>query len=216
MGSSPYNHVEEEVTFGATIDTPSKTQNHLAPNVFDTPPKSLSPVMTQEAPSAAEAPLTPFYAAPSAQTSLKSLPIGNACDNDLESARKEGYFITSNPIASDLNLPSSDMLPVSAVPTGSRMSFDGRTKECTMWPTKQTLRNQDKAERAKRRAKRACGCNSMNAWWGSMTKKQRLWFKILVAAFLVAIACGLGIGISKAVGAGVFAGKGQSKPIANA
>lgn len=49
-----------------------------------------------------------------------------------------------------------------------------------------------------------------------MSKKQRLMFQVLIAAFIVAVACGLGIGISKAVGAGVFAGKGQSKPIADA
>ena len=216
MGSSSYNHLEDEVTFGATVDTPTKTQqNHLAPNVFDTP-KSLSPVVTVDSPSTPEAErLTPFYAAPSAEISRQTLP-PTALDTDLEAARKEGYFITSNPIASDLNLPSG-MTTVSNVPTsGSRLSFDGRTKECTMWPTKQTLRNQDKAERAKRRAARACGCNSINAWWSSISKKQRLWFKILIAAFLVAIACGLGIGISKAVGAGVFAGKGQTKPIADA
>jgi hypothetical protein len=202
MGSSKYNHLEDEVTFGATVDTPTKTQNHLAPNVFDTP-KSLSPVVTVDSPSTPEVEqLTPFYAAPSAEISRQTLP--TAHDNDLEAARKEGYFITSNPIASDLNLPC-EMATVSAVPTGSRLSFDGRTKECTMWPTKQTLRNQDRAERAKRRAARACGCNSINAWWSSISKKQRLWFKILVAAFLVAIACGLGIGISK----------GQTKPIAD-
>lgn len=212
MGSASYNHLEDEVTFGASIDTPSKTQNHLAPNVFDTP-KSLSPVITQESRLVPDAPLTPFYVTPSAQTSLKSLPAGR--DNDLESARKEGYLISTNQLDSQLNLPTG-MEPVSAVPTGSRLSFDGRTKECTMWPTKQTLRNQEKADRAKRRAARACGCNSIHAWWSSISKRQRLWFKILVAAFIVAVACGLGIGISKAVGAGVFAGKGQSKPIANA
>ncbi|KAG9513187.1 hypothetical protein KCV07_g8942, partial [Aureobasidium melanogenum] len=213
MGASKYNHLEDEVTFGATVDTPTKTQNHLAPNVFDTP-KSLSPVITVDSPpTPSEERLTPFYAAPSAEVSRQTLPVGH--DDDLEAARKEGYFITSNPVGSDLNL-SSGMLPVSAVPTGSRSSFDDRTKECTMWPTKQTLRNQDKAERAKRRATRACGCSSINAWWSSMSKKQRLWFKILIAAVVVALACGLGIGISKAVGAGVFAGKGQTKPIANA
>ncbi|KAI5237133.1 hypothetical protein E4T42_09241 [Aureobasidium subglaciale] len=212
MGSSNYNHLEDEVTFGATVDTPTKTQNHLAPNVFDTP-KSLSPVVTVDAPS--DEPLTPFYAAPSADISRQTLPAGRVSETDLESARKEGYFITSNPLGSDLNLPS-EMAPVSAVPTGSRLSFDGRTKECTMWPTKQTLRNQDRAERAKRRAARACGCSSIHAWWVGTDKRQRLWFKFIVAAFIVAIACGLGIGISKAVGAGVFAGKGQTKPIANA
>ncbi|KAI5269813.1 hypothetical protein E4T47_06789 [Aureobasidium subglaciale] len=212
MGSSNYNHLEDEVTFGATVDTPTKTQNHLAPNVFDTP-KSLSPVVTVDAPSAE--PLTPFYAAPSAEISRQTLPAGRVSETDLESARKEGYFITSNPIGSDLNLPS-EMAPVSAVPTGSRLSFDGRTKECTMWPTKQTLRNQERVERAKRRAARACGCSSIHAWWVGTDKRQRLWFKFIVAAFIVAIACGLGIGISKAVGAGVFAGKGQTKPIADA
>lgn len=215
MGPSNYDHLDDEVTFGATIDTPTKNQSHLAPNVFDTP-KSLSPVVTQESRSAPDAPLTPFYdATPAAQTSTKPTPTGCARENDLESARKEGYLITTNSLNSNVNLPS-EMEPVSAVPTGHRLSFDGRTKECTMWPTKQTLRNKDKAERAKRRESRACGCNSVNAWWSSMTKKQRLWFKILVAAFIVAVACGLGIGISKAVGAGVFAGKGQSKPIADA
>ncbi|KAI5195241.1 hypothetical protein AUEXF2481DRAFT_34087 [Aureobasidium subglaciale EXF-2481] len=212
MGSSNYNHLEDEVTFGATVDTPTKTQNHLAPNVFDTP-KSLSPVVTVDAPS--DEPLTPFYATPSADISRQTLPADRVSETDLESARKEGYFITSNPVGSDLNLPS-EMAPVSAVPTGSRLSFDGRTKECTMWPTKQTLRNQDRAERAKRRAARACGCSSIHAWWVGTDKRQRLWFKFIVAAFIVAIACGLGIGISKAVGAGVFAGKGQTKPIANA
>ncbi|THX57734.1 hypothetical protein D6D06_03544 [Aureobasidium pullulans] len=214
MGSSKYNHLEDEVTFGATVDTPTKSQNHLAPNVFDTP-KSLSPVVTVDAPSTHDEQLTPFYAAPSAEISRQTLSAGCHSDNDLESARKEGYFITSNPVASDLNLPA-DMANVSAVPTGSRLSFDGRTKECTMWPTKQTLRNQDQAERAKRRAARSCGCNGINAWWSSMSKKQRLMFQVLIAAFIVAVACGLGIGISKAVGAGVFAGKGQSKPIADA
>jgi hypothetical protein len=214
MVSSKYNHLQDEVTFGATVDTPTKKQSHLAPNVFDTP-KSLTPVATQDRSSSPDEPTTPFYAAPSAEASRQTLPAAEASDRDLESARKEGYFITTNPLDSEINLPAG-MAPVSTVPTASRLSFDGRTKECTMWPTKQTLRREDKAERAKRRAARACGCTNIHNWWTSMAKKQRLWLKVFLAALIVAMACGLGIGISKAVGAGVFAGRGQTKPIANA
>ena len=214
--STQQNHQGDDVTFGATInDTPSKSQNYLAPNVFDTPKSSLSPVATRDSPTSADAPLTPFYASPSTQTSSRSLPTdAAAADDDLESARKEGYVVTTNPLDSQLDLPA-EMVPVSAIPTGHKLSIDGRTKECRMWPTKQTLRDQDRKERSKRRAAKVCGCSSINAMWHDMTRKQRLWFKILLAAFLVAIAVGLGIGISKAVGAGVFAGDGHSKPIAD-
>lgn len=83
-----------------------------------------------------------------------------------------------------------------------------------MWPTKDALRDKAKAEKTRKRQTRWCG--QPKIWWDGLTKKQRLLFKILIVFFVVGIATGLGIGISKAVNGGVFAGNGQSKSIANA
>jgi hypothetical protein len=57
--------------------------------------------------------------------------------------------------------------------------------------------------------KRTRGCKLFK----NLTTKQRLWVKIIIALILVAAAVGLGVGISRAVGGGVWAGNGQNKEI---
>lgn len=97
-------------------------------------------------------------------------------------------------------------VPLSAATTQNpKVSVDGRVKECTMWPSRQTITEKRKMSR------RAKGCNLFR----SLNSKQRLWAKIIIALVVVAAAVGLGVGISRAVGGGVWSGQGQSKPIPN-
>jgi hypothetical protein len=86
-----------------------------------------------------------------------------------------------------------------------KQSFDGRIKECTMWPSRQAVLDKRKSYQRKR------GC----AFFRNMTSKQRLWAKIIIALLVVAAAVGLGVGISRAVGGGVWAGDGKSKDISH-
>ena len=68
------------------------------------------------------------------------------------------------------------------------------TKECTVWPGKhQLMEKRMKMEKSR-------GCNPMR----TLSKKQKLWMKVLIAMIIVGAAIGLGIGISKATGSGVF------------
>lgn len=85
----------------------------------------------------------------------------------------------------------------------SKVSVDGRVKECTMWPTRQAVLEKRKSYKRKR------GC----AFFHRLTNKQRLWAKIVIALLVIAAAVGLGVGISRAVGGGVWAGNGQSRVI---
>ncbi|KAH7132041.1 hypothetical protein B0J11DRAFT_215099 [Dendryphion nanum] len=96
--------------------------------------------------------------------------------------------------------------PLSAATTQApKVSVDGRVKECTMWPSRQAMADK------KKMYKRGRGCNLFR----NLNSKQRLWAKILIALFVVAAAVGLGVGISRAVGGGVWSGQNQSKPIPN-
>jgi hypothetical protein len=95
-------------------------------------------------------------------------------------------------------------LPLSTASTQQpKVSVDGRVKECTMWPSRQAMMEK------KKKHQRARGCKM----YRNLTNKQRLWAKIIVALLVVAAAVGLGVGISRAVGGGVWAGEGQSKEI---
>ncbi|KAI9818106.1 MAG: hypothetical protein M1827_000731 [Pycnora praestabilis] len=73
---------------------------------------------------------------------------------------------------------------------------EGPRKECTVWPGKQTL-----AQKA-RLAKKSRGCSPLR----NLTKQQKLWAKILIALVIIGAAVGIGIGISRAVGGGVWKG----------
>ena len=49
--------------------------------------------------------------------------------------------------------------------------------------------------------------------WGKLNKKQKLWAKILVGLIIIGAAVGIGVGISKAVGGGVWKGINSQVPI---
>lgn len=187
----------EKVTFGAVVNT----ANHNA----SSDENALLTPTTQS---------SPFYALSSAQPSLQSLPSKKEAniaiyETDLESGLQGNRNLTPFASHSALDLPAAR--PVASYATTQKHSIDGRPKECTMWPTKETLREKAKAQKAKEQNTKWGG--SMKTKWDSMTKKQRLYIQILVILLIVALAVGLGIGISRAVGGGVWAGKGESHSI---
>ena len=76
-------------------------------------------------------------------------------------------------------------------------------KDCRVWPGKhQLIQKRNLMEKNR-------GCNLMRG----LSKKQKLWIKILIAMLIVGAAVGLGIGISKATGSGVFKTTNSQRPI---
>jgi len=80
-----------------------------------------------------------------------------------------------------------------------------RLQDESVWPAKQTL--QEKALLAKKQR----GCAPLR----NLSKKQRFWVMMLIGLVVVAAAVGLGVGISRAVGGGVWAGDDQTVKIPN-
>ncbi|EAT88894.1 hypothetical protein HBH56_067870 [Parastagonospora nodorum] len=197
------NEKHEPVTFGVTIEKPSAspqpqpTQPLLqSPPALRSPPSNESTMSTTSADLAhkemgvdSSNPYSAFYKHPEARRSM-----------DASSAPQSKVHLDIHTFERD---PEAG-LPLSAATTQQpKSSVDGRVKECTMWPSRQAVMDQRKTY------KRARGCNLFK----NLTGKQRLWAKIIIALVVVAAAVGLGVGISRAVGGGVWAGQGRSKEI---
>lgn len=114
---------------------------------------------------------------------------------------------SAHPIKTHLDVAVHDLetgVPLSVASTQQpKGSIDGRVKECTMWPSRQAVMDKRKSYQRKRGA----------AFFRNLTNKQRMWAKIIIALLVVAAAVGLGVGITRAVGGGVWAGDGKSKEI---
>lgn len=81
---------------------------------------------------------------------------------------------------------------------GSKTNGNGNgNKECTVWPGQHALKMKKKAMRKNK----GCAC------WGGLSKRARVWIKIGVAVLVVGTAVGVGLGVSKAVGGGVWKGE---------
>jgi len=77
------------------------------------------------------------------------------------------------------------------------------TKDCAVWPGKQQLKQKSLA------MKKSRVCSPLR----NLSKKQRLWVKILIGFFIVGVAVGVGVGISKATGTGVWKSNTQQVQI---
>ncbi|KAF1914977.1 hypothetical protein BDU57DRAFT_309644 [Ampelomyces quisqualis] len=182
------------VTFGVTIErAASPAMPHPS---LRSPPSSESTMSSTSADLANKEmnvdstnPYSAFYNHPDARRSL-----------DASSAPQSKTHLDVRTVERDLEAGT----PLSAATTHQpTRSVDGRVKECTMWPSKQAVMDRRKTY------KRTRGCNLFKV----LTNKQRLWAKIVIALVVVAAAVGLGVGISRAVGGGVWAGQGKSKEI---
>lgn len=84
----------------------------------------------------------------------------------------------------------------------SKISMDPG-KECTMWPSRAALKAQKREEKHKK------SWNPLHR----LGKRQKLTAQIVIALLVIGAAVGIGVGVSRAVGGGVWSGNGQSKPI---
>jgi hypothetical protein len=181
------NEKQEPVTFGVTIENQPQTTLRSPPSAESTMTSTTADAAKKEMPLDPMNPYSAFYKHPDARRSM-----------DASSAPQS---------KTHLNVTERDLeagLPLSTATTQQqKSSVDGRVKECTMWPSRQAVLDQRKT------TKRTRGCKLFK----NLTTKQRLWVKIIIALILVAAAVGLGVGISRAVGGGVWAGNGQNKEI---
>jgi hypothetical protein len=194
------HHTHEPVTFGASVNRNMSAMPALTTDLPAVPHSNASTMTTATAEAVhkelsvdSSNPYSAFYKHPDARRSL---------DNDA---------LTPTKTHLDINTYERDLesgVPLSAATTQqlAKTSVDGRVKEvkeCTMWPSRQAVLDK------RRQHKRRKGCNLFKG----LTSKQRLWIKIIIAMLVVGAAVGLGVGISRAVGGGVWAGEGRSKEI---
>jgi len=81
------------------------------------------------------------------------------------------------------------------------------SKVCTKDPAWPSLAERKQEKRQMRRNKASC------QWWGRLSNNQRAWGKALIFLMLAGLIVGLSVGITKAVGGGVFSGDSTNKPI---
>jgi len=159
------------------------SSNQLAPNVFDTP-KTLSPAPSIDGPL-----VTQSHGKPNLVVNV---------DTDLEKGSLSPMSSARHLTPSPLYSPCRDY------------KVSSQVQECSVWPSKNTLKAKAHNEKSDRRAG---NCYGLTRQWGNMSKKQRLWAKILLAFCLLALVAGLGVGITRAVGGGVWSGKSSQKTI---
>jgi hypothetical protein len=178
-------------TFGAIIEQPStpppatlsaeKAQSlHLKPSreTVDAHPTSSPHSFVSTPTNDPSNPFSAFYEHRPSTTEVRTLKAPDVYEHDLESQ----YQLSQT------------------------KSSIGPTKDCTMWPSRVTLKAKAKEEKAKRS-------------WNPLIrlpKRQRLIAQIVIALVIVGAAVGIGVGVSRAVGGGVWSGNGQTKQIPKA
>ena len=197
---APSHDTHEPVPYGASIDRHMSATPTLAAGLPAVPHSNASTMTTATAEAVnkelavdSSNPYSAFYKHPDARRSL---------DTDAATPTKTHLDVTTY----ERDLESGAPLSAATTQQLAKTSVDGRVKEakeCTMWPSRQAVLDKRRAH------KRRKGCNLFKG----LSSKQRLWIKIIIAMLVVGAAVGLGVGISRAVGGGVWAGDGRSKEI---
>lgn len=186
-----------QTTFGATIvPTLNTTQDrtYLPAPTSESP--ALTPTVSHDAHYTGEKPIpahSPFYTHPPASNEVVNKKSISVFEKDIESGPNTPFskHDESNPFSKSLAVENST--------------------ECTMWPSKQTLRQQKQAQKSMKREKSACAPVAMQ--WSKLSKKQKLMSKIGLAVFLIGVAVALGVGISVAVKGAYYVSDGTSKTV---
>lgn len=131
-------------------------------------------------------PFSAFYSHPTTRTSLEQA----------RSKSKIHIAVYKHDLESGSRITQAEALPER-----------NNKEDDKVWPCAETLRKKKLAMQQKRR-----GCSP----FGRLSKKQRIVVQTLIVVLLIAAMTGLGVGISKAVGGGVFRTANNSNaPIGN-
>jgi hypothetical protein len=144
---------------------------------------TLTPTATHEAESK-NSPFSPFYRHSQTQSSLDAL----------KSESKQNINVYDNDVEACLTKSKTNSL--SPQQTGKTFGMTRTNKSCTVWPGTQQLKEQNKAARRARMNK----YNPMR----NLDKKTKVWVKIAIALVVIGLILGVGLGISKAVGGGIW------------
>ncbi|MCJ1448643.1 MAG: hypothetical protein MMC23_009160 [Stictis urceolatum] len=145
---------------------------------------SQCPTPQEEHELTATSPFSPFYSHPTTRTSFEQ-----------QTASQSNLKVYETDIESGDKRFSMEPTPVN--------SHTSPNKDCKVWPTKSTLVREKKVWKKQR------GCRP----WNTMTRKQKLWTKIIVLLLVIGLVVGVAVGISKAVGGTVYSDSNHSKPI---
>lgn len=129
-------------------------------------------------------PFSPFYSHPQTRNSLDAMKSEsklniNVYDTDLEAC-----------------LTNSKTNVLSPQQTTKTFGLTRTNKSCTVWPGTQELKERNKLARQARMNR----YNPMR----NLDKKTKVWVKIAIALLAVGLILGVGLGISKAVGGGIW------------
>ncbi|KAF2156845.1 hypothetical protein K461DRAFT_289218 [Myriangium duriaei CBS 260.36] len=189
--------LSEKSSFGIIMEhDEEKKDNGVVENVFESPKSSLSRTASEE--QFSKPPTRPCPAARSTTHDLLKVDTAIANNNaDLEKG-----LLAPQSSRSSAHSPLYEPCRVYSVNT--------QPQECTMWPSKRTLKTKAKQDKTHRRGST---CFGLSKKWGSLTRKQRLWIRILLVLVVIALGVGVAIGISRAVGGGVYGGKKGTQQI---
>ncbi|MCJ1482944.1 hypothetical protein MMC06_003110 [Schaereria dolodes] len=160
------------------LNRPRLSLQHTSPSQISTigvtPSASQCPTPVKEYDSTSTHPYSAFYSHPTTRTSF---------EQQKSESRVNIQIYEQDLEAGSRILPSLDV---------SR-STTNKEKECTVWPGRHQIIQKEMA--SKRRG---------GGPWSRLSKKQRILAHILIALIIVGGAVGIGVGISKAVGGGVW------------
>lgn len=199
-------------TFGASIvPTPTPPTIHAAPpSTLDSP--ALTPAVSSEDlrdttyASKPIPPHSPFYQHPPASF------------EKVHSRQNSRTTVAVAPTEKDLEAGAATPLHPSAAaedhPFASKVSVDC-SKECRMWPSKQTLMQENAARRKQKRDEQTLGgvTGPVVEFWNRFSKRQKLGIQIGMALLLVGVAVAIAVGITVAVNGSVYVGEDRSKQI---
>ena len=145
-------------------------------NSISYPSSEYDPASKEDHPPSSDHPFSPFYSHPPTRTSL-------------EQKKSESKV--------RFQLYEHDLEAGSRVTQSTR---NGSTQNChtdeTVWPSDKVRKQQEAMMKSKE--------HGSYSPFKRMSKRQKFWVKILIAVIVVGAITGLGIGITKAVGGGVF------------
>ncbi|RDW68427.1 hypothetical protein BP5796_09084 [Coleophoma crateriformis] len=175
-----------------TIEPPAATRapvnrSHVLSTIEDvdsthtlTPCQSSTPGASR-APSEKNHPFSPFYSHSSTRYSLEA--------QKSESKLNIATYSDSNDVEACITQQKSG--------TSNLKTFTS-TKECTVWPGQKALKRKKQEMKFARQKNGLCGCMA------GYSKRTRLIIKLMIAFLVVGAAIGVGLGISRAVGGGIW------------